>query len=294
MMEWNPAWLLVLLALLILGVAIYGSLEIVRIPYLGIPYTPKDFNWPHETFAFQSHDGLRLTGWFVPAEPPSEATIVVVHGKGSNAGDMLLNTRALRSGGNWNLFYFNLRGHGDSEGTLTSLGPLERRDLESALAYLKKTWPDRCKRLAIYGHSLGAAISIYATAAHPEVLGLFLESPFASVVRTIKRFAWRFYRIPEYPFMDLAILLASLRLKVNLWAFAPVRVIGRISPRPIYIIQAQMDRRTPLEDGEILYRAAGEPKDWWVVPGADHGKPWEVAREEYERRMSQFFRRVFG
>lgn len=287
-------YIVIAILLLIVGVAIYGAGEIIRIPYLGIPYTPKDFKWPFETFTFSSLDGLKLSGWFVPSDKPSDATIVVVHGKGSNAGDMLLNTRALRDGGSWNLFYFDLRGHGNSEGKITSLGPLERLDLEAALAHLKKTWPDKCKRLAIYGHSLGAAVSIIVTATHPEVMGLLIESPFARITRTIKRFAWRFYRIPDIPFMDLSILLASLRLRNNLWNFAPVRYIDKISPRPILIIQAQLDRRTPLEDGDILFKAAKEPKELWVVKDADHGKPWEVAKDEYERRMSDFFRRVFA
>ena len=67
---------------------------------------------------------------------------------GSNAGDMLLNTLCLAREGKWNLFYFNFRGHADSEGHFTSLGPLELKDFESALTFLKGAKPQETRRLA--------------------------------------------------------------------------------------------------------------------------------------------------
>ncbi len=101
---------------LILGLSYYGSTETTRIAYLPFPFKPEDFEWKYERVHFTSVDGLTLTGWFVPANGPSEFTIVVQHGLGSNAGDMLSNTACLRNGGKWNLFYYNFRGHGDSQG----------------------------------------------------------------------------------------------------------------------------------------------------------------------------------
>src|SRR5262249_52983083 len=157
---------------------------------------------------FLSHDGLKLTGWFLPAKSRSEKTIIIQHGLGSNAGDMLLNTVCLAREGAWNLFFFNFRGHADSQGHLTSLGPLELRDLESALAYLKREKPDAARRLAIYGHSLGAAVAIVGAAKHVELEGVAAESPFARTRDTVTYFANKFYGIPKIPFMPLAMWLA--------------------------------------------------------------------------------------
>src|SRR5260370_12455858 len=144
------------IAVLLIGaVARYGASEVLDIPYLAVPYTPKDFGLAYEDISFQSHDHLKLTGWFLPARVPSDITIMVLHGLGSNAGDMLLNAMCLAKEGRWNLFFFNFRGHADSEGHRTSLGPLELKDLESAFAFLKKAKPESARRLGIYGHSLG-------------------------------------------------------------------------------------------------------------------------------------------
>ena len=49
-----------------------------------------------------------------------------------------------------------------------------------------------------------------------------------------------------------------------------------------------------MSDIEALMAAAKEPKELWVVPGADHGEPWMVAKDEFEKRLVSFFRKVFN
>jgi pimeloyl-ACP methyl ester carboxylesterase len=275
------------------AVAAYGSSEITRIPYLAVPYTPKDFGFAYEDVSFQSYDGLKLTGWFLPAKTVSNVTLVILHGLGSNAGDMLLNILCLAQPGKWNLFLFNFRGHADSEGHYTSLGPLELKDLESALTFIKAAKPKETERLGIYGHSMGAAVAIVGAARHPELEAVVAESPFARTRKTVAYFATKFYGIPEFPFMMLAVFLTQLRLGISLWNFSPLDDVGKIAPRPFFMIHAERDARMPATDIQALIQAAGPPKELWIVPGSDHGEPWMVAKEEYDRRMEEFFRRTF-
>lgn len=284
--------LLACIVAIVVGIAYYAGSQITRIPYLAVPYTPKDYELPWEDVTFSNEEGLRLTGWFIPAKRPTDATIVVLHGLGSNAGDMLLNVLGLAQAGQWNLFLFNFRGHAESQGNQTSLGPLELQDLDAALKCVKSKYPDQTRRLAIYGHSLGASVSVVGAARHPEIQAVLVESPFARTRDTIFRFARMFYGIPAFPFMYLALFFARLRLGVSLWDFAPIREIGKIAPRPLFVIHAERDLRMPTEEMETLFAAAGEPKELWVVPGADHGEPWMVAKDEYDRRMIEFFRRT--
>ena len=278
----------------VLAISLYGSFQITQVPRLATPYTPADFGWRYEDVSFTTVDGLRLTGWFVPADAPSPMTIVIHHGLGSNAGDSLLNTACLRHGGRWNLFYYNFRGHDGSQGNGTSLGPLELRDLDGALAWLQQAKPEACDQLGIYGHSLGAAVAIVGAAAHPELKGVIAESPFASLSDTVRHFSKLFYGIPWFPFIPLALFFASCRLRCWLFAFAPVKSIGKISPRAVFLIQGERDRRIPMRDARALWAAAREPKEWWGVPGADHGDPWMIAKDDYETRLVGFFEKVFG
>lgn len=292
MMHW-PWWFFGFVVVAILALGYYGSVLITGVPFLPVPYTPKDFGWPFEEVSFFSSDGLRLKGWFIPSGHESPVTIIVQHGVGSNHGDMLLNTACLRNQGHWNLLYYNFRGHQGSEGTATSLGPLELLDLEGALAYLKKNKPQASRHIGLYGHSLGAAVALVGATRFKEIEAVAAESSFANLSKTVARFSRMFHGIPVFPFVPLAIGFASWRLGTRIWKFDPVKVIGQLSPRPVLLIQAERDIRAPLSDAKELWAAAGEPKDLWVAPGAGHGDPWMLNKEEYEKRLVGFFRKAF-
>ncbi|HVO33255.1 MAG TPA: alpha/beta hydrolase, partial [Elusimicrobiota bacterium] len=147
--------------------------------------------------------------------------------------------------------------------------------------------------LGIYGHSLGAAVAIVGAVQHAEIEAVAAESPFSNLSRTVGHFARRYYGLPYMPFIPLALLMTSLRLGVRKRDFAPAEAIGKISPRPVFLIFAERDGRTPLKDADDLWKAAREPKESWIVPGADHGEPWVIAKDEYESRLVGFFERTF-
>ena len=68
--------------------------------------------------------------------------------------------------------------------------------------------------------------------------------------------------------------------------------IGLIAPRPVFLIYAvpgigEEDIRQPQ-----FYAAAGEPKQIWRVPGADHTGGLEAQPVEYERRVIEFLDRA--
>ena len=49
--------------------------------------------------------------------------------------------------------------------------------------------------------------------------------------------------------------------------------------------------RMPVEDGQALFAAAGEPKEFWIVQGGDHIAAHDLYPEEHARRVSEFFRK---
>ena len=277
----------------ILGISFYGASEIIRVPFLGIPATPEDYGFSYERVHFQGVRNVELAGWWVPADKPSPVTIMVLHGIGSNAGDMLPSSVCLRNKGTWNLFYYDARGHGASGGRHSSLGPLELADLRRAVQFIKQRWPDATRRLGIYGHSLGGAIAIMGTAGIPDFEGVIAENSFSDVRRTVRRFAWIFYHVPYWPFIPLAFILASLMMRVRIGRFSPEKTIGHIAPRAVFLLHGELDRRMPKSDVRALWDAAREPKELWSIPEAGHGNAWLMAKDEYERRMVGFFRNLF-
>ncbi len=73
------------------------------------------------------------------------------------------------------------------------------------------------------------------------------------------------------------------------WRVSPIDDLARISPRAVLLIYGEHE----LDNGrgDRQYKAAKEPKELWVVPGGDHGRNYEVAREDYREKVLEFFDR---
>ena len=66
-------------------------------------------------------------------------------------------------------------------------------------------------------------------------------------------------------------------------------MITKISPVPILIIAGEGDKLIPAENGQKLVAAAGEPKELWIIPGADHGSTFVAAGSMYGEKVGEFF-----
>lgn len=63
---------------------------------------------------------------------------------------------------------------------------------------------------------------------------------------------------------------ATLQTAQRILEYRPEEVIGRLSPRPVLIMHGEADDVTPVEEAEMLYKAAGDPKKLIVFPNAYH------------------------
>ena len=120
--------------------------------------TPADYglqSW--EEVSFPTQDGLQLAGWFIPpANDMDGATIIYVHGLGSNRGD-LLEQAALLSNQGFGALLFDLRNHGKSQGEITTLGYMESKDVRAAVDYLLSRSDVNPHRIGLVGISMGGA-----------------------------------------------------------------------------------------------------------------------------------------
>ncbi len=210
---------------------------------------------------FKSPDGLTLYGWYFRAEH-EKGTILVCHGNVENISTHAMLDLWLIDAG-YNLFIFDYRGYGRSEGRPDVKGV--NQDAEAALETLLFTLPREKKddNIIVFGKSLGGAISVYtvANSLHKSrIKALVLDSAFSDY-RTIARekiagtiIGWPF----QYPLSWL----------VN-DDYSPVKYIKEVSPVPVVIIRGNDDRVVPGHHGTILYNAAQDPKQLWElqVPG---------------------------
>src|SRR5258708_32468864 len=99
----------------------------------------------------------------------------------------------------------------------------------------------------------------------------------------------RVFALPAAPFVWLADQLMWWRAKYHFHQVEPLRDISKISPRPVLLIQGGKDSIVDPHDGNLLFKAAGEPKELWFLPEVDHCGAYFADRSAYAKKVTDFF-----
>lgn len=170
---------------------------------------------------------------------------------------------------------FNFRGTGESGGDFSLPGWVEdlSRVLEEAAAGRGAFRPCHSGRMALMGFSGGGAVSIVCAARYPGLRALVSVSSPADFAHLITRegigdFIAHARRIgiirdPAFPPSEDA-YYQGMR------ACRPVEVVSRVSPTPLLIVHGSEDETVPVSEARLLYEAAREPKELFIVPGGGH------------------------
>ncbi|MBI4497599.1 MAG: alpha/beta fold hydrolase [Chloroflexi bacterium] len=256
------------------------------------PLTDDPGNWgmPYETVAFPSQDGTVLRGWFIPGE--SQAAVILTHGLWTNRQSLLPWAEMLYKRGGMSVLMFDFRAVGESEGETITFGYKERGDVLGALAYLKTRPEVDGGRIGVMGNSLGAAVALMAAGTNNEAFGAVVaDSPFESLDAMVGSSFQLLTGLPRLPFGPLVVRIGEWETGLRTSEVMPVRQVANISPTPLLIIHGLQDKLVPYVQSRALFEAAQEPKELWLVAGADHVGARKVAREEYEDRVIAFFQR---
>jgi uncharacterized protein len=276
------------LALGALGVVMAGGLALswllTRRSALTEIQRPCDFGLAYEEVTFPAGDGLRLRGWWIPAEG-SDRAVIILHG---HMGSMDMDAHrapALLAAG-FNVLLFDFRGHGRSDGRQITFGYLERRDVQGAVSFLRGRG---MRRIGLLGFSLGGITAILSAPLCPEVAAVVSDGGpvrmrTAAAARGVE---WGFPAWISRPMVWLAIAVTSVRLRANLFRYEAVHWAGQIAPRPILFIHGDQDQYGP--DFDELYAAARPPKELWRVPEAGHVTLSSTVPEEHRQRVIAFF-----
>ena len=266
--------ILSILLIAICAVEVNNALHPPRIVPQG--NTLRKFDIPYQSIQLVTEDGVRLAAWYTP--PRNGAVILLAHGLGDYRPEWVYEMLA-RTG--YGALAWDARAHGESEGTISTIGYLEVLDVKSALDYAL-TQPG-VRRVGAWGGSMGAVTVIRAAAEYPQIEALFVDSPFASLDNELD------YLIP-YPLLNpLAKILAQFETGVRIGDINPLADISRISPRPVFIVQGLADAVAPPDSGQRLYDAAGEPKILWAEENVPHLQMFLDNPRRYKRRLIQFF-----
>jgi fermentation-respiration switch protein FrsA (DUF1100 family) len=77
--------------------------------------------------------------------------------------------------------------------------------------------------------------------------------------------------------------------RTSIEAISPIGSIAMLAPTPMLIIAGDKDRLIPAEHAKRLYATAREPKEIWIIPGADLGRDLAATDDAYEMKVEAFF-----
>ena len=69
----------------------------------------------------------------------------------------------------------------------------------------------------------------------------------------------------------------------------PAEIMARTAPRALLFIGGDLDPIVPQDMVKQLYAAARDPKELWIVHGAEHGGYAAAAGAEYTSRLVRFY-----
>ncbi len=271
------SWVLLVICAALLSFGLYGLYDVMHPPRIVPPgRTLMKARIAHQTVDLLTEDGVHLAAWYTP--PKNGTVILLAHGYGDNRPEWMY---ALIAKMDYGVLAWDARAHGESGGTVSTLGYKEVLDVKAALDFALAQ--PGVEHIGAWGGSMGGATMIRAAAQFSQIEALVVDSSFASLDDEVDF-------LDPYPILNpLGKLMMTLGLGVNLEKVSPSAVIGQISPRPVYIIQGTADTVAPPESAEILFNVANEPKYLWIEEGAIHLGVHEENPARYQRRVMRFF-----
>ena len=238
-------------------------------PTKEITNTPDDLGMHFEDVYFPAADGTQLHGWFIPGR--GDDTLVWFHGNAANISNRVYNIMLLYQHVGANVFIFDYRGYGRSDGKPSEKGLYS--DGEGGLEYLRSRDDIDHDRLVLFGRSLGGCIVAELAMRH-RVKAVILESSFTSVDAMAR------YNRPAIAFFIPSRLLIKSR-------FDSIKKMPLIHS-PVMVVHGDMDITVPISMGRELFDAANEPKRFYEIRGATHDDTHIVGGKNYFAALRDF------
>jgi uncharacterized protein len=242
---------------------------------------PNHLGVPYEDVKFTTSDGLELEGWYVPSR--NRAAVIAFPGRSGPQKQ----TRMLARHG-YGVLLFDRRGEGKSEGDPNSWGWGGGKDIEAAIAFLRRRPDVDPSRIGGIGLSVGGEMMLETAAGTVGLSAVVSEGAGARTMsEDLDQDMPTAEKVTGFPLT--AFKTASIAVFDNQMPPTNLKkLVGGIAPTPLLLIAAPNSPH-----GEDLnrgyHRAAREPKALWEIPESKHTGGLTARPEEYERRVIGFF-----
>ncbi len=250
-----------------------------------LPLEPGDLDLTGEEVTFNLPGNHTTPGWIITGENPAGPTVLVLHGhRDFTHGAMrFVKTLAPFAG---HIVLFDWPGHGGCTAPWMTCGVREPYD---ALAVIDGL-PDeiRDKPIVLFGYSLGGQIAVKTAGLYPDrFAGLIVDGAYRRWDTPIRK-KLKLYRVPAFPFIQLAGLAFGLTGLIR--NFDRAQHAKRF-PGPMLLIHGTDDYICPIHEAKDLADAA--PNSTFVlIQDGRHNKCHEQEPEQYAAALKDFFQTI--
>ena len=261
---------------------------------------PEDYGFSSRELGFESIDGTKLNGWYIPAQKPSGTCLMFIHGRTSNRLKplkYLALADSLDLDSTYNIFIPDLRNSGKSQEATTYMGYKFAEDVVASMLLMHDEYHQ--DQFLLYGFSMGA-MAILNVIARDDLKSIYqnriaiekiiFDSPLVHVKKTLKDQTGNIF-MANY-FFDEVFDLYSNRIN----GFGEKMTLSHLlDPEiPTLILQSKNDSTTK---ADILESELGNLKNCehlhvHYFDGPGHVKIFqdESTKMEYVHRVSTFVR----
>jgi fermentation-respiration switch protein FrsA (DUF1100 family) len=267
------------------------AMILIHPPRSPITVLPDEAGFPeYESVRLHTSDGVDIAAWYIAPPAESGAAIIYVHGLGHNRQTMLEQALTLYQHG-YGALLIDLRNHGESGGTMSTLGYYEPYDVQAGINFLLTLPEVNPEQIGIVGESLGAVTAIRAAAQMPQLRAIVAQSPFTSIEENVASGVRQIAGLPPFPFAPLVLFFGEQETGLRIGQVRPIDDIPQIAPRAVLLMHGEQDRLISPDNGQRLYDAAGEPKELVYFPTAAHAGLITADPELWETHVVAFLDR---
>ena len=257
---------------------------------LNQPILPSDAQLPYEEINIHVDDSLKLNCWLVKAQPPVKGTVIYLHGVADCKIDGIRFAKLLHDH-HFNVFLYDSRRHGESDGKFCTYGYYEKHDVVKIIDYLKSRTDINPGKIGLFGTSMGAAIAIQAAAIDSRIASVVAENSFATLRSIFDDYQKRIIKLPFHYLRNLVIVRSEFMVNFKATDVSPLEAVKNIRI-PILFTYGSNDQLINHQYSLMLYDATTGPKDIFPIEHAAHNDTWKIGGEAYEKKVVEFFERT--